>query len=59
MDASIAARDELILHTIKKGETISKIARQYQVPPDLIVAWNGLPSVHKITAGQQLALLSQ
>lgn len=56
MDASIAARDELILHTIKKGESISKISRQYQVPAELIVAWNGLPSVHKIRAGQQLAL---
>ena len=56
MDATIAARDELILHTIKKGETISKISKQYQVPAELIVAWNGLPSVHKITAGQQLAL---
>ena len=56
MDATIAAKDELILHTIKKGETISKISKQYQVPPELIVSWNGLPSVHKITAGQQLAL---
>lgn len=56
MEASIAARDELILHTIKKGETISKISTQYQVPTELIVAWNGLSSVHKITAGQQLAL---
>jgi membrane-bound lytic murein transglycosylase D len=56
MDASIAASDELILHTIKKGESISKISRQYQVPAELIVAWNGLSSVHKIRAGQQLAL---
>ena len=56
MDASIAARDELILHTIKKGETVSKISKQYQVPTELIVAWNGLSSVHKIAAGQQLAL---
>jgi len=56
MDASVAARDELILHTIKKGETISKISRQYQVPSELIVSWNGLSSVHKIRAGKQLAL---
>ncbi len=56
MDASIAASDELILHTIKKGDSISKISRQYQVPAELIVAWNGLSSVHKIRAGQQLAL---
>ena len=56
MDAAIAAKNDLILHTIKKGETISKISQQYQIPPELIVSWNGLPSVHKITAGQQLAL---
>jgi len=56
MDASIAASDELILHTIKKGDSISKISKQYQVPAELIVSWNGLSSVHKIRAGQQLAL---
>lgn len=56
MDARTAARDDLVLHTIKKGETISEISNLYQVPAELIVAWNGLPSVHKIRAGQQLAL---
>jgi len=56
MDAITAAKDDLILHTVKKGETISAISHRYQIPPELIVAWNGLPSVHKITAGQQLAL---
>lgn len=48
--------DSLILHTIKSGETISKIAKKYGVPKNMIVAWNGLKSVHKIRAGQQLAL---
>ena len=48
--------DSLILHTIKAGETVSKIAKQYGVPADMIVTWNGLKSVHKIRAGQQLAL---
>ncbi len=51
----IAAND-LILHTINPGETLSKIARSYNVPVSLIVNWNGLKSVHKIRAGQQLAL---
>lgn len=54
--ALAAYRDNLILHRIKRGETISRIARQYNVPPELIVTWNGLESVHKIRAGQQLAL---
>ncbi len=50
------ASSELILHKIRPGETISKIADKYNVPSDLIVTWNGLKSVHKIRAGQQLAL---
>ncbi len=50
------AADDLILHTIKPGETISKIAASYNVPANLLVTWNGLKSVHKIRAGQQLAL---
>jgi len=50
------ATNDLILHTIKPGETISKIADSYHVPADLIVTWNGLKSIHKIRAGQQLAL---
>ncbi len=48
--------DSLILHTIKAGETVSKIAKHYGVPAQMIVAWNGIKSVHKIRAGQQLAL---
>lgn len=48
--------DSLILHTIKRGETISKIAKKYGVPQQMIVSWNGLKSVHRIRAGQQLAL---
>ncbi len=50
------SKDSLILHKIKQGETISKIAKRYNVPPSMIVSWNGLASVHKIRAGQQLAL---
>ncbi len=48
--------DGLILHTIQPGETISRIARACNVPTDLIVRWNRLKSVHRIKAGQQLAL---
>ena len=51
-----AYKENLILHQIKKGESISKIAKKYGVPADMIVSWNGLKSIHKIRAGQQLAL---
>lgn len=52
----VASKDSLILHRILPGETIGKIARRYNVPTDMIVAWNGLTSVHKIRAGRQLSL---
>ncbi len=51
-----AYQDSLVLYRIKKGDTISKIARLYHVPPNMIVAWNGLKNDHSIRAGQQLAL---
>lgn len=54
--AIASSKNGLILHRIRKGETISKIARKYNVPPELLVSWNGLHSVHSIRAGQQLAL---
>lgn len=54
--ALAAYKDNLILHRIKPGETISKISKQYNVPPSVIVGWNGLKNVHSIRAGQQLAL---
>lgn len=55
-NALAAYKDNLILHKITQGETISKISKKYNVPPELIVTWNGLSSIHKIRAGQQLAL---
>ncbi|MEN8141076.1 MAG: LysM peptidoglycan-binding domain-containing protein [Thermodesulfobacteriota bacterium] len=51
-----ATGTEMILHKIRSGETISHIARRYQVPRKMIVAWNRLPSMHSIRAGQQLAI---
>lgn len=54
--AVTASQNNLILHRIKPGDSISKISKQYNVPPELIVGWNGLKNVHSIRAGQQLAL---
>lgn len=57
-DNTIAAstQDNLTLHRIKKGETLSQIARKYKVPAELIVSWNNLTPDHKLRAGQQLSL---
>jgi membrane-bound lytic murein transglycosylase D len=52
----LANKDNLTLHRVAKGETISAIAARYQVPTEMIVAWNGLRDSHSIQIGQQLAL---
>lgn len=54
--AILANKEDLILHTIQKGDTLGAIARRYHVPMQLIMSWNGLQSARKIRAGQQLAL---
>lgn len=54
--ATAAYKNNLILHRIQPGDSISKISKQYNVPPEMIVGWNGLKNVHSIRAGQQLAL---
>ena len=56
--SSIAAttQDSLILHRIKKGESIAQISRKYKVPAELILSWNDLPRNHKLKTGQQLSL---
>lgn len=46
----------LFLHIVKTGETLSKIAKLYNVTPQIIMQWNNLESVHKIKAKQSLAL---
>lgn len=54
--ALAANKSNLILHRVKAGEQISKIASRYNVTPEMIVSWNGLKSVDRISVGQQLAL---
>lgn len=51
-----ANQDNLVLHQIKKGESMAQIARKYKIPAELIVSWNDLPSNYKLKTGQQLSL---
>lgn len=46
----------MILHTLKRGETLSKISKQYDVPVKVIMQWNDITNVRKIRAGDNLAL---
>ena len=50
------AGSEMVLHKVRQGDTVSRIARKYGVPQHMIVVWNNLPSMHQIRAGQQLAI---
>jgi len=51
--------ENLIIHKIKPGETISELSKRYNVPPHMIAAWNGLANLNRIKAGQQLAFYLQ
>lgn len=51
-----ATQDNLILHRIQKGDSISQISRKYKVPAELIISWNNLSRNPKLQAGQQLSL---
>jgi membrane-bound lytic murein transglycosylase D len=51
--------ENLIVHKIRPGETISELSRLYNVPAYMIAAWNGLENLHQIRAGQQLDLYLQ
>lgn len=47
---------QLFLHVVKRGETLSRIAKQYNVTPEIIMQWNNLKNVNTIKANQSLAL---
>lgn len=49
-------RQNLVMHEVKAGETISKIATQYSVPINMIASWNNLDKNYSIQSGQQLTL---
>ncbi len=51
-----ASMDNLVLHKINPGETLSGIARKYHVPMHLIAAWNDISNLANIRQGDQLAL---
>lgn len=51
-----ASRDNLVMHQVKSGETLSKISKLYGVTPELLMAWNDLKNVKALKAGMDLAL---
>ncbi len=54
--AQAGKNNPLILHQLKRGDTLSKISKQYNVPVEIIMQWNDITDVRKIRAGQHIAL---
>jgi membrane-bound lytic murein transglycosylase D len=56
---AIIARSDVgnkIQHTIRSGETVTQISKQYKVQPEMILAWNDLKDTKKLRIGQQITI---
>jgi membrane-bound lytic murein transglycosylase D len=45
-----------VLYTVRSGDTILSISRQFQVSVPHLKTWNGLNRNHQIRAGQRLVM---
>jgi membrane-bound lytic murein transglycosylase D len=45
-----------VLYTVRRGDTIYSISRQFQVSVPKLKSWNGLNQHHQIRAGQRLVM---
>jgi membrane-bound lytic murein transglycosylase D len=54
--AATTGNSRMILHELRKGETLSKVSKQYNVPLELLIQWNNIKNVRKVRAGHQLAI---
>jgi len=45
------------IHVVRPGETVSAIAAQYDVTPDIITRYNGLKPPYRLAVGQSLLIL--
>jgi membrane-bound lytic murein transglycosylase D len=45
-----------VLYTVRSGDTVYSISRQFQVSAAKLKSWNGLNKHHKIKAGQHLVM---
>jgi membrane-bound lytic murein transglycosylase D len=45
-----------VLYTVRRGDTVSSISRQFQVSEAKLKSWNGLNERHHIKAGRRLVM---
>lgn len=57
-DPTLEETGEIILHTVKAGETIESISRQYKVTVRQLVKWNSLPSP-KVKPKQEIYIFTK
>lgn len=50
--------EDVLLHKVKSGDTISQIALRYNLSAKDIIRWNEMKSQHQLRVGQQLTLYS-
>ena len=50
-------RDEIPIHVVERGETLTKIAWQHRVAERDLVAWNGIRDADALRVGQRLRLV--
>ncbi len=51
-----SASSRRVLYTVRPGDTLSGISRQYQVSVQQLKTWNGINKQHQIRAGQRLVM---
>jgi membrane-bound lytic murein transglycosylase D len=54
--AAASKNGKLVVHRLRKGETLSKVGKRYNVPVAWIVNWNNIPDVRRIRAGHELKI---
>jgi membrane-bound lytic murein transglycosylase D len=45
-----------LLYTVRSGDTVYSISRQFQVSVSQLKSWNGLNEHHQIRAGKRLVM---
>lgn len=46
----------VVMHKVKAGDTLSRIAKLYNVTPELLMNWNNIKKVSSLKVGTQLAM---
>ena len=54
--AELPRLKELVIHKVKKGQSLSRIAKKYDVTVKEIMTWNKLKNPNVIVVGQKLKI---